>query len=201
MNAWLTWLISLTCIALLTTCTTRWYATPDPVAEFKKCNPLTTDEIQMVFVPDYGDTSILVQYCHTFRRERVSIALRYFENEWNRLFGQSTEVYSNMRNLMITFSNENRKISNGYSEDGVKLNGAKLLGVTVTKSTIWVYVPNWTERICDTSLVHELVHASIWASNKSHADPDHLGLRYLGWDREHSKLIQDVNAELCKLGI
>ena len=200
MNTWLAWSCTFISMIFLTTCTHRWIATPDPVEEFKQCNPLAMDDVQMVFVPEYGDTTILVEFCHKFRRERVSIALRYFENEWNRLFGKSPLVHSNMRNLMITFSNDRRKV-NGYSIDGIRMNGADLLGLTITKSTMWVYVPNWIERICDTSLIHELVHASIWAINNTHGDPDHIGLKYLGWDREHSMLIQDVNAELCKLGI
>ena len=193
-------LIAFLSVFFLSTCSHRWVAVPDPVEEYKNCDPLSARDVQMMFIPDYGDSSILVEYCHMFRRERVSIALRYFENEWEKVFGKSQAVRSNMRNLMITFSAEKRKVT-GYSEDGVKITGGDLFGITVTKNTVWIYSPPWTERICDTSLIHELVHTSIWAENGKHGDPDHLGHKFPGWTFKHSKLIQDVNDELCRLGI
>jgi len=200
MNAVSLWLVSFFSLIFLTTCTHRWIASPDPVEPYKSCNPISTNSIQMVFVPDYKDTTVVVEYCDRFRRERVSIALRYFENEWNKVFGKSLAVHNNMRNLMITFGSEKRKI-NGYSEDGVLMTNADLMGITITKSSVWIYAPPWVERICDTSLIHELVHTSIWSINNKHGDPDHTGEKYPGWSYLHSKLIQDVNAELCQLGI
>ena len=65
---------------------------------------------------------------------------------------------------------------------------------------IWVKVAT-NELICETSLVHELVHASIWALKGTDGDPDHLGSQHYGWTIEHQVLIQEVNEDLCRLGI
>ncbi len=193
-------LLFTTLCTLLTTCSHRWIAVPAPGDEFKNCNPFSLNEVQMVFIPSYGDAAMLVASCDRFRRERVSIAMQYFETEWYKTFQRSIAVHTNLRNLMIAFDPDKR-FTTGYTEAGELATNAELRGMTHSKGVIWVYAPPWIERICDTSLVHELVHASIWASNGLHGDPDHLGHKFPGWTMKHSKLIQDVNERLCELGI
>ena len=84
--------------------------------------------------------------------------------------------------------------------DGSYRRDVRVIGITHTKSTVWVKKDNKT-KICNSSLTHELVHASIWAIKETDADPDHLGDKYVGWTVDHSAMIDTIKAELCLLGI
>ena len=181
------------------TCTNKWTAYPDHFESYKNCDPLSFDELQMVFVPGYENTAVVVEDCEYFRKEKVSIALRVFEDEWQKAFYRSAMVSKNLRELIITFSFE-RKYATGYSIFGELIHNGGLKGATMAKNVVWVYTKPYY-RICDSSLAHELVHASIWAINGIHGDPDHNGLEFKGWSEEHNVLIQRVNSHLCELGI
>lgn len=186
--------------ALAIACSINWTAYPNQYESYRHCNPYSGDKLQMVFVPGFGDASVVVEHCDFFRREKVSIAFRAFEAEWSRLFGHSYTVSKNLQEMIVTFSFEKRTID-GFDIFGNIISDGDLLGTTISKNTVWVYVKPTADRICDTSLIHELVHASIWALNNRHGDPDHTGPKYHGWTMDHNVLIQNVNDHLCELGI
>tara|TARA_A200000159_G_scaffold32967_1_gene29597 strand:+ start:1671 stop:2273 length:603 start_codon:yes stop_codon:yes gene_type:complete len=181
-------------------CSINWTARPDNYESYKMCNPYSGDELQMMFIPGFEKAAVVVESCDYFRREKVSIALRVFEAEWAKSFGHSYTVSRNLEEMIVTFSFE-RKIVTGYDIFGRVITTGDLLGSTISKNAVWVYVKTTTERICDTSLAHELVHASIWSLNGTHGDPDHVGKKYPGWTMKHNMLVQNVNDHLCELGI
>ena len=180
-------------------CGNTWIAKPDPSSFYKQCNPYFQD-LSMLFVPGYSETSIIVEDCDFYPIEKVSIALSVFEFEWYKTFGMNEKVSDNLRDLLITFSFEKRFQIELNSQEKLR-ETTQILGSTSSKNAIWVGVDINDERICDTAFTHELVHASIWAMNGMHGDPDHLGLRYFGWTRQHAALIDKVNSHLCVLGI
>ena len=104
-----------------------------------------------------------------------------------------------LNRLMVEWSSKEKTISGGYGMEGVRFNDRKIVGLTRTPSWVWVYT-EYDERICQTSLVHELVHVSLWAVHGS-GDPDHLGKKYKGWTIDHTAFIQEMNETLCILGI
>lgn len=185
---------------LVIACSVNWTARPDQFQSYKMCNPYSGDELQMMFVPGFKKAAVVVESCDYFRREKVSIALRVFEAEWMKAFGPSYTVSKNLEQMIVTFSFERRTVR-GYDIFGELIETGDLLGSTISKNAVWVYVKPTTDRICDTSLAHELVHASIWALNGVHGDPDHIGAKYPGWTMRHNMLIQNVNDHLCELGI
>ena len=193
-------LLTFSISVLVIACSINWTAHPDNYQSYKHCSPYSNDKLQMLFIPGYAQASVIVEHCDFFRREKVSIALRAFELEWSRVFGQSYTVSKNLREMIVTFGFEKRQ-TRGYDIFGTIIEDGDLLGTTISKNTIWVYVKPNADRICDTSFVHELVHASIWALNDRHGDPDHTGPKYRGWTSKHNLLIQNVNDHLCELGI
>lgn len=193
-------LLSLSVAILVIACSINWTAKPDNFQSYEMCNPYSGDELQMMFIPGYDKAAVVVESCDYFRREKVSIALRVFESEWSKMFGSSYTVSKNLNEMIVTFSFE-RKTVKGYDIFGSVISTGDLLGSTISKNAVWVFVNPATDRICNTSLAHELVHASIWALNGSHGDPDHGGNKYRGWTMKHNMLIQTVNDHLCELGI
>ena len=153
----------------------------------------------MLFIPGYHEAVIIVEDCSLFRRQKVAIALQNFELAWSHHFGEDPYVFRNLRNLAITFSSA-KKMQMGYSADGSFTTNGLISGSTLSKETIWIYTPPSTMRICETSLIHELVHASLWVRN-GHGDPDHTGAKFFGWSYKHYALIDQVNRYLCVLGI
>ncbi len=184
-------------------CARSWQAVPDPriVSEYENCKPHSLQRNQLLFVPGFSGTSIVVEDCSRFRRERVSIAMSAFEKAWVSKFGKNEKVLSNLRDMLITFGSEPRVVGSAYDMDGHLIQKPNLVGQTLTPSIIWVYAGPDKERICDTSFVHELIHASIWISGFKKGDPDHLGKDWQGWTVSHNFLLQEVNQYLCVLGI
>ena len=193
-------LLMISTAVLVIACSINWTARPDNFERYKTCNPYSGDELQMMFIPGYSKAAVVVESCDYFRREKVSIALRIFEAEWTRTFGRSYTVSENLNEMIVTFSFDKKTVK-GYDIFGQTINTGDLLGSTISKNVVWVYINPVTNRICDTSLAHELAHASIWALNGNHGDPDHMGRKYPGWTMKHNMLIQTVNDHLCELGI
>ncbi len=181
-------------------CSYRWTANPVIDKSYENCQQGINNFPQMVFIPGYKKSAILVDDCKYFRREKIAISLQAFELSWDSRFGKSRDVSNNLNDIIIVFSFEKRK-SMGYTTTGELIYNANLLGATISKNSIWIHVNPSIDRVCDTSLVHELVHASIWSINKAHGDPDHTGQNFLGWTENHNVFIQNLNKHLCKLGI
>jgi hypothetical protein len=109
-------------------------------------------------------------------------------------------VINNLNKILIHWSSEDKR-GTGYDLDGIKYENAQYGGLTYSPGYVWVKTGPEDKLICDTSLIHELVHASIWAIKETDADPDHAGTKYSGWTDMHTTFIMNVNKALCILEI
>jgi hypothetical protein len=194
----LTILIIIICIA--SCAIDSWTATPKDVSSSSRCDPL--DEFpQMIQVPGFKSTWQVVHNCNQHPREKTSIALKIFHSEWIQQFGDSWAVNKRMNELMITWSLKTKQGS-GFHTDGRRATeNSRIYGRVMSPTVIWLSARSMSEPICESALVHELVHISIWALKGTDGDPDHQGTQYLGWTVDHTALIQNVNELLCELGI
>ena len=154
----------------------------------------------MVNIPGFLSAWQIVDNCVSKPAEKTSIAMTIFLSEWEKEFGPSEEVRKNLNEIMIEWSGD-EKGGTGFSEDGHPVENATFSGLTLIKTMIWVKEDSNSPLICETSLAHELTHASIWALKGTDGDPDHLGTKYYGWSIRHSLVIQRTNQRLCRLGI
>ena len=130
----------------------------------------------------------------------MSIALSLFYNEWHRKFGDpARSLRRTLDKLLIDWAPRDKK-GNAFDMSGSPVYGASFGGTTLTPTLIWVK-PKYGQPICETSLVHELVHVAIGNEKGTAGDPDHLGKKFSGWTIDHSALVQKVNDQLCSLGI
>jgi len=188
---------SVLCFVVLFTGCASLYGS-DPRQRLYTCDPWKGE--QLVKLPGWDDAWQTVKSCSTAPPEKVSIAMKVFYLYWLETFGDRyNRVSVSMNKLMVLWGEEPRTVS-GYRTDGSYGTNLSVQGMAHTKSIVWIKKDR-DSRICDTSLVHELVHIAIWAGKGTDGDPDHLGSRYLGWTVNHSALVQKVNEELCRLKI
>jgi len=104
----------------LTTCTHRWIAIPQNVPDFEKCRVLNSGP-QMLQVPQFEKSYIIVHDCQIMDRQRVSIAMTIFLQEWRKAFPFHTlsnkRIEEALQALLIEFSNTT-KTANAYTTDG-----------------------------------------------------------------------------------
>ena len=183
-------------------CGPKWIAYPQNVKSYEQCKPFNSDP-QLTKVPGFN-AYIMTKggNCHIMDRQRVSIAMIFFLEEWSNIFPYSLDkdlVEKAISELLIEFSWEEKR-RNAYSADGRRLNQVQVSGLATSPGTIWVKARPG-DLICQTSFIHELAHIGIWAIKKTDGDPDHLGPKYFGWTPRHNVLIQRVNKILCEIGI
>jgi len=155
---------------------------------------------QLVKIPVFENAWQIVESCDEYPAEGTAIAMVFFYYEWRKNFGDpGREVENALKELMVEWSTV-RKTANAYDIGGEYIQDASVAGLAISKSVVWVKAKPG-KLICNTSLVHELVHIAIWAIEKTGGDADHLGPKYPGWTVDHSALIQKVNNQLCGLGI
>ncbi len=191
-------LLSLAVLLVLSGCVAHWSAYPKNVPSERRCQPLKTFP-QMVEIPGFTNAWQLIHACNEHPAEKTAIAMGIFLHEWEEEFGRSYKVRNNLNTLLVEWSRQDRGGS-GYSVDGSYMRSASYSGLTITKGTVWAKIRD-DERVCESSLVHELVHASIWALKGTDGDPDHMGKKYYGWSIRHQLVIQRTNEKLCRLGI
>ncbi len=186
---------------LLTTCTHRWIAYPQNVKDYEKCRSLESGP-QMTKVPGYDKSYIMVYNCNVMDRQRVSIGITIFLEEWGRANTSSLQqsaVEKTMNNLLIEFSDATKTV-NGYDVAGNFVQNANATGLAHGPTLAWVQAEPGV-LLCQTSFAHELMHLSIWALKGTDGDPDHLGTKYHGWTSSSMIIIQNTNERLCSLGI
>ena len=108
----------------------------------------------------------------------------------------------NLNEILIKWGENYKAVPVAYSTNGVRKEAVKAKGITHTKNYIWVK-RNRQGDLHKTSLVHELVHASLWASTGS-ADADHEATTYKNenfWTPKHTAFIEKVNKILLSLDI
>ena len=168
-------------------------------SKVQKCEPTKTG-LQMVKLPVFNQAWQIVEDCEKYPSEAVAIAMIFFYNDWTFHFGDSRGmIWKSLNSLMVEWIDRDRLVT-GHDIMGNVRHRAPASGVTLTKTMVWVK-PSAEGPICETSFIHELVHVAIWSIKGTDGDPDHLGKKYLGWNIDHSALIQRVNDQLCALGI
>ena len=186
---------------ILTTCSYRWVAHPQHVKDYEKCQSFNSGP-QMLKVPGYDRSYIMVHDCHTMDRQRVSIGITIFLEEWGRIAKtplRQNLVEAVMNDILVEFSDVEKRV-NGYSSDGKYLPNVSISGLTIGPTQAWVKTRPG-DLLCETSFAHELMHIAIWALKRTDGDPDHLGTKYLGWTADSMIVIQNTNSRLCTLGI
>ena len=190
-------LILMIALVALSGCVAHWSAYPKNVPSDRRCQSMKSFP-QLVQIPGFSSAWQLIHEC-TVPSEKTAIAMQLFLHEWEEEFGRSRTVRTNLNAIMIEWSRQN-KGGGGYAVDGSYISSATFSGLTISKGTIWVKIKDNT-LVCESSLVHELLHASIWALKKTDGDPDHLGDKYVGWTIRHQLVMQRTNEKLCRLGI
>ena len=186
---------------LLTTCTHRWTAYPQNIKNYEKCQSFEAGP-QMLKVPGYDKSYIMVHNCNAMDRQRVSIGITIFLEEWSKVYGRSARqsvITNTMNNVLVEFSNAYKTV-NGYSVDGTYIENVSVRGLANGPTLAWVKAESG-DLLCKTSFVHELMHLAIWAVKGTDGDPDHLGPKYYGWTNDSMIIIQNTNQRLCDLGI
>ena len=182
----------------LNSCSTKWVAYPELKNSIEECDPFKS--LQMLKIPHFERSYIIVLDCQTTDRERVSIAMTFFLEEWRKFFPLSVHEAEFALNDVVIEFNDAEKTTNGFDINGTYIHGASVTGLTYTKGMAWVRAAPG-DRLCQTSLVHELVHIVLWKNSDDNGDPDHEGEKYSGWSYRHTGLIDAVNRRLCELGI
>jgi len=137
---------------------------------------------------------------YTYRSEKVHAAIQYFVEEFSYAFETEEEdTWRRLSRLKIQFSSIPKEVKNVYSIEGKFYNKRSVTGLALDEN--WIWVETRTRYICESSLIHELVHIMIWRDQKVHGDPDHEGGEFSGWTEQHTELINLVNEALCALEI
>ena len=146
--------------------------------------------------------SIISNRCddYTYKSEKVYEAIQHFVEEFAYEFEvEEKSVWIMLAGLKIQFSAVPREAKNVYDVRGKFYEKHAVSGLALDKN--WVWVETRTRYICESSLVHELVHIIIWRTQGAHGDPDHEGGEFSGWTEQHTELISLTNEVLCELGI
>ncbi len=194
----------LTSFILLSCLGPKWTARPLPTHTFKRCKPMHPMP-QMTPIPSFPGVWQVVNSCDEYPREKTSIALTIFLKEWRKVLGNDYRAMKGLSDLMIVWQDESANTHSGYSSIGIFHENVRIRGATMNDSLVIIYQdkngPDRHTRICESALIHELIHIIIWKQTRKHGDPDHLGKKYLGWTADHSMIIQRTNESLCILGI
>jgi len=164
------------------------------IQRIRPCDPLLGGMPQLVQIPGLSRTWQIVSNCRYFSRNRVSIALNVFYLRWVAEFGDDDRNLLLMLNdLLIEWSTKEKTMS-GYTYGGDKVENARVLGLVLSPGIIWINTDNKLN-VCETSLVHELIHIGL-ISQSYRGDPDHEGPIYPGWSAKHTALMYSINSIL-----
>tara|TARA_A100000164_G_C21864377_1_gene751784 strand:- start:583 stop:1182 length:600 start_codon:yes stop_codon:yes gene_type:complete len=186
-------------VSLVLSCAYTWHAEPRTIEGREVCDPMGPFP-QMIKIPVFTKAWQIMYSCDRYPQEPTAIAMSMFYMEWSRTFGDPTgRVWRALNKLMVDYD-PRPKGGSAYDIAGQYRSEASYGGLALTPSYIWVK-PYDDYILCESSLVHELVHISIWAIKGTDGDPDHIGSKFSGWTVDHSALVQRVNDTLCSLGI
>lgn len=160
---------------------------------------------QMIRLSKLENAWHIVHSCDRYKSDQVASAVLVFYFQWKHKFGDPEgKVWKELNNILIEFSPEKKVIAAAYSLDGKKILNPHIVGLALSPGWIWVYASDepMHRTVATTSLVHELVHISLW-SMKPHYEPDsdHEGPNFSGWTKKHSSLIVDTNFKLMERGL
>ena len=182
---------------IIVSCSSAWVYVEKVSKKTMVCNPAELPH--MVKLPIFKSAWQIIGSCDVHFPADTALAIIVFENRWFENFGRSEEVFRALEGLVIEWSNEEKFVS-GYFTNGKPYANRLVTGLLLGPGHVWVYTDTGM-KVCQTSLVHELVHAAIRSKKGTDGDPDHEGSRFSGWTRKHTKFIKEVNKEICKLGL
>ena len=166
------------------------------------CLVMNDDERQMVQLTHFTESYQIVSFCEMDSNE-VATAMMLFYHYWVQEFGDpEKKVLENLNKMIIEWGEDEKVVSKAYTVDGKLVVNAPVIGITHTKNFIWVYRDKQF-KIANTSLVHELVHATLWAVHGA-PDTDHESTIYKNenyWTRKHTLFIKKVNDVLSSLNM
>ena len=180
------------------TCRPPWVQTNSDFDKFSTCDPYK-DGPQMLKLPVLENAWVTVSHCYFPSTKDITYAIIVFEDEWTKAFGKSVALNIALNNLFVEISEADKSVT-GYTVTGTKYVNAPIIGLTRTPRWIWVYSKPG-KFLCQTSLVHELVHVAIWSHKVTDGDPDHEGDKYSGWTDKHTAFIASVNETLCAMSL
>jgi len=156
---------------------------------------------QMVKIQNFKNSWQIQRGCQFPASERVGLVMDIFYKKWKLEFGDlDNKILKALNNLMIEWGDKPKPIVGGaFDVNGKPIEG-RARGLTLLPTYIWVW-ENQYKRIAATALVHELVHAALWAQSGYHGDPDHEGGEFEGWTPKHTKFIREINVLLASLDI
>ena len=156
---------------------------------------------QMVILPSFHAASQIVPSCQTFDRDEVAWAMNVFYKEWKKEFGDPEgKVFNMLNNVMITWGDKERTVPLAYSVRGKLIKNPTVTGLAISPTILWAHVGD-LGYVSETSLVHELVHLALWATD---GDPDanhEAGASHGGWTTEHTSFIWRINKFLRSFNI
>jgi len=132
----------------------------------------------------------------------VSLAMDVFYIEWYATFGDAGNIVAdNLEHMFIEWTETKRTFVSAFTVSGKLVKNGVANGLTYKKNHIWVCTkPNEKQpyAMSNTSFVHELVHASLFALN-GHGDADHEGKGTKGWTSKHTFFITKANESLRRM--
>tara|TARA_R100000664_G_C2759364_1_gene149040 strand:+ start:2612 stop:3139 length:528 start_codon:yes stop_codon:yes gene_type:complete len=155
---------------------------------------------QLVRIPNFENAWQIVTEPSP-NADSVSYAMTIFYSSWQREFGdRRLKVFKAIDSLMIEWSTERRKVQ-GYSTLGNFKTDAYIGGATLSPGYVWILIRE-DNKISSSSLIHELVHVSLWAIDPSNSgDDDHEGPRRKGWTKKHTIFIEKIKNILKQKGL
>lgn len=135
--------------------------------------------------------------------KRVSQAIIIFYRQWQLKFGDHDEkIKKNLDELMVEWCSEEKAYDQTERDDRGRIIITRHIvkGMTLCPTYVWLRT-NPYKRVFASSLVHELVHISLWSQECDSGDPDHEGGENSCWTDEHTKFIKHVNKVLLNLDI
>ena len=125
-------------------------------------------------------------------------AIYVFYDNWKRHFGDPTgEVKETINNVLIQWGDKRRTVAGAYDINGQFIKQASVTGLALSPSHVWV--KRGEKGIGTSSLVHELVHITLWKLYGS-ADPTHEGGDDNIWRQQHTDFIKETNNLLFLIG-
>ena len=135
--------------------------------------------------------------------KRVSQAIIIFYRQWQLKFGDHDEkIKKNLDELMVEWCSE-EKAYDQTERDGrgrIIITRHIVKGMTLCPTYIWLRT-NPYKRVFASSLIHELVHISLWSQNCDSGDPDHESGANSCWTDKHTRFIKHVNKILFRFDI
>lgn len=157
------------------------------------------DMPQLIRLPYLENSWHIVHSCDDINSHEVASSILYFYVQWVSQFGdEDLSVFTALNNIVVEWGPEKKIIRSAYSMDGEYLENVTIVGLAISPEMIWCHFPPGS-KISSSSLVHELVHISLWAKYNT-PDADHEGTVHMGWTKDHTEFISSVRLELKMSG-